>query len=312
MFGSTDPRSLSGSAEGRRRRLAIAIELHVNKTDIDPERMASLAEDAEVKAEISRPGGLGVYKASIADDLLGAERLEHLLRKARVPVFVRRSRAYSGDELDAAPLFVLRVRTAPRGRGGPSYGSSFDLTDACPTCGTGARLTSELILGGSDIAKKGDVFTTLDDDLVVSQQVREALTEAGVTGLELHEVRAHEGEAVPWWAVTAPHTLPQLSSDSGGLVRESPCQTCGQDGFFETGASPPEFRYDLSDDDLSQVPDVASTWEHFGNSRLAEPFTDSFFAPPRLVVKPLVREVLRELKIRGLELDPIQRTEVGG
>jgi hypothetical protein len=43
---------------------------------------------------------------------------------------------------------------------------------------------------------------------------------------------------------------------------------------------------------------------------LAEPFTDSFFAPPRLVVKPLVRDALQHLRVRDLELDPISLTAV--
>ena len=86
----------------------------MNRADIEPSRLRELVDKAEVKAEkISKPGALGVYAATIADDLLGAERLRDLLNRNGVDSFVRQSRTASMDEILAAARSGVRG-----GRGG--------------------------------------------------------------------------------------------------------------------------------------------------------------------------------------------------
>jgi hypothetical protein len=280
----------------------------VNRADIEPSRLRELLDQAEVEVEkIGKPGALGVYAATIADDLLGAERLRDLLRRNGVDSFVRQSRTASKDEILAAPLSVLRVVRAESGYGGPRYGTRFELDDACPQCGTGARPVGDVFLKASDIPKKADVFQTLDREYIVSDRVREELTKAGISGAELRGVRAaRKEERLPSSQLVAPFELPPFDPETtGGVVREDPCPQCERDGYFGTAKSPLELRYTFGADYLEEVPDLASTWEHFGRSKLAEPFEESVFAQPLLLVKPHVVELLQKLKVRQLEFVPV-------
>jgi hypothetical protein len=278
----------------------------VNAADIEPARLRELVDEAEVKVEkIGKPGALGVYTATVADDLLGAERLRHVLRRNGVESFMRHERSVSNEELAAAPLAVLRVERAERGHGGPTYGTAFALESACPRCGTGAVPAGDIFVKSGDVPKRGDVFQTLDHEHFVSARLREALVAASVTGGVFHDVRdARSGDPLPWSRLIAPFTLPRFDTEtSGGVRRQDPCAECGRDGYFETAQSPLELRYSLTHADLDRIPDFASTWEHFGISRLADPFEDSVFAQPLLVVGPRVVELLRG--IRGLAFDPV-------
>ena len=173
----------------------------VNEADIEPSRLRELLDKADVEAEtISKPGTLGVYAATIVDDMLG-----DVLRRNGVDSFLRQSRIQSDDEILAAPLAAVRIDRAPSGQGGPRYGTTFTLEEACPRCGTGARPVGDVVLRVSDVPKKGDVFETLDGERFVSDRVRDALLDADVPGGEFHAVRAaRTGESLPWSQVIAP------------------------------------------------------------------------------------------------------------
>jgi hypothetical protein len=282
--------------------------ISVNRADIEPRRLRELLDQAEVEAEkISKPGTLGVYAATIADDMLGAERLHDLLRRNGVDSFMRQSRIQSDDEIRAAPLSAVRIDRAPSGHGGPRYGTRFTLEHACPRCGTGARPDGDVVLRASDVPKRGDVFETLDGERFVSDRVRDALLAADVTGGEFHPVRAaRTDDPLPWSQLVAPFELPPFDAETtGGVVREDPCPECERDGYFGTAKSPLELRYAFEPDYLEDVPDLVSTWEHFGRSKLVEPFEESVFAQPLLLVKSRVVELLQKLKIRALKFDPV-------
>jgi hypothetical protein len=104
----------------------------------------------------------------------------------------------------------------------------------------------------------------------------------------------------------APFELPPFDAESsGGVRRENGCPECDRDGYFGTARSPLELRYTFDADDLREVPDFASTCEHFGVSRLAEPFEESVFAQPLILVKPRVVEVFKKLKVRSVAFDPV-------
>lgn len=79
-----------------------------------------------------------------------------------------------------------------------------------------------------------------------------------------------------------------------------------RDELEESGVTGAELlRYTFGPVDLEKVPDLASTWEHFGLSKLAEPFDESVFAQPLLLVKPVVVELLQKLKVCQVEFVPI-------
>ena len=117
---------------------------------------------------------------------------------------------------------------------------------------------------------------------------------------------ARSGDSLPWLRLVAPFALPPFDAEaSGGVRRQDPCPECDRDGYFETAQSPLELRYSLSHAELDRIPDLARTWEHFGTSRLAEPFEKSVFAQPLLVAKPRAIEAFRHSKVRGTTFEPV-------
>jgi hypothetical protein len=289
--------------------LRTEFHVFVNVADIEPRRLREVVTQAEVVPKrITKPDELlGVYSVTIADDLLGTERLRDLLRREGVESCVRPERVLSDEEILAAPLSVVRTERE-HGFGGPAYGTEFSLESACSRCGTGARPIGDVIVKASDIPRRGDVFQTLIGEHFVSDRLRGELTRSGFTGAEFHEARsARKRERLPWSQLVAPHELPPVDPEtSGGLKREDPCPVCDRDGYFGTAKSPLELRYSLSRAEVGDLPDFSSTWERFGLSKLAEPFEDSVFAHPLLVVTPRVVKLLKELKVRGLLFDPVQ------
>jgi hypothetical protein len=59
---------------------------------------------------------------------------------------------YTEDELDGARLLLLRPNRQCEVDGGVEWGTTYDLSGACPACGTGGRQTSALFMNGEHLA----------------------------------------------------------------------------------------------------------------------------------------------------------------
>jgi hypothetical protein len=57
---------------------------------------------------------------------------------------------------------------------------------------------------------------------------------------------------------------------------------------------------------VRDLPDVAATWELFGNSGLRTPLQKSHFAQPLLLVRPRVMHILRSAGARHIAFDPVR------
>lgn len=224
-------------------------------------------------------------------------------------LYVRKDFIYTRSEILAAPLLGLSIGLAPKGFGGPKYGTQFDLSKACRLCGTGALQVGPLILKRSEVPQKGDIFETLDDDTLVSPRVAEAFREDQVTGVELRQVVAHKGgDPLPWYQIITDFELPRMSDLTRGIIRGDPppCPVCMQDGHYHTVREPMQIVYDATALEIDNVPDIAHTWERFGRSVLREPFKDSHFASPLLIVKPKLFLLFERLKVRRLRFLPVR------
>jgi hypothetical protein len=236
------------------------------------------------------------------------QRLRAVLSNEGIDWSERREYLYTKAELEAAPLLWLTVRTAERGWASPKYGTEYDLSCACPLCGTGAIQTSPLRLRPSDIPKKRAIFQILDHEKLVSLQLARALNDAGVSGLELRQAQSHKARAdLPWRQLIASVELPPMAPTSKGIVRDRPCPQCGRDGYFSSQA-PTEIQYRIDQVNIDSLPDAARTYEHFGYGRLSVPFETSYLARPLLLVKPNVFKVLYQQKVRGVEFVPVYIT----
>jgi len=211
--------------------------------------------------------------------------------------FVRWDRAYSEAELLAAPLLHLVVTRPEKGSGGPKYGTEYDLSAACSTCGSGARQTSRLAVKPGELAKDGSIAQTLTREILVSEELARRLEGAGVSGVELRPVESIQpGRSSPWIQLLASTTMPPFSPETEGIVRERPCEVCGRDGHFQTAKRPERIRYRAADVDVDALPDIVRTWELFGNSVLRQPLSASHFAYPLILVKPRVYRLLNDVK----------------
>ena len=220
---------------------------------------------------------------------------------------VRKEHIYTRRELLDSPLLQFLVRTSEKGYGVPYYGTKYDLSQACPRCGSGARQTSPLVLKRSDTPSRGDIFQTMDYEYLVSPALAQGLREARLSGLELRQAVAHtDNRPLPWYQIVSSRELPPMSGLTRGILRERPCPLCGRDGHFQSAFNPIEIAYDRGAVNVDELPDVIHTCECFGNGNLLEPFEESHIARPLLIVKPTVFQVFENHKVRRVEFVPVK------
>jgi hypothetical protein len=223
----------------------------------------------------------------------------------------RRERVFTTAELEAAPLLWLIIRTMEHGSGGPHYGTQYDLSKACPSCGTGAIQTSSLRLNPSQIPNKGAILQTFDHDRLISSELAQALKEAKITGLTLRTAQSSKDLIDLRWVQLLPNVeLPPMASESRGIFRENPCRRCARDGYFHDVHAPTEIKYDSIHVVPDKLPDAVHTYEYFGNSKLRLPFKESYLAQPLLLVKPKIFGIFRQHGVRGIEFAPVDIIKV--
>jgi hypothetical protein len=68
--------------------------------------------------------------------------------------------SYAERVTEQAPLLRIVIKRTPKGYGTTLYGNTYDLSAACPRCGTGATRTSPLILKKSDLPQGTGLIQT--------------------------------------------------------------------------------------------------------------------------------------------------------
>lgn len=223
---------------------------------------------------------------------------------------VRRERLYGAADLREAQLLWIRVTLDPVADGGQSSGTKYDVSPACPKCGSGARQISPLFLKSGDLSEKSKVAATEDGKILFQEATAKKLIEGGFPQDSLGEVRdAEDNETLPWRQLRALAELPPMLPETQGIVKEDGCPKCGRDGYFHDVRRPIEIRYDISEADLKNLPAVVETWERFGYSHLSDRSEESAFASPLLIIKQEIYRLFQRLKIKGLEFIPIRLSE---
>ena len=248
------------------------------------------------------------HQISTASDSDELTRLREELQAAGIDFFERREHVYSDDELRGYSLLSLFITSAETGMGGPTHGTEFDLSNACPECGTGARQQGALVLDKSELPTKVDLFQTLNGEVLVSPSLKNAVEGAGLSGLELRLAISHrDGEKLEWFQLMPASEMPPWDSSSVGYLRERPCPSCDRDGYFGDTKVPLEVAY--RKDALAAAAEISWTYERFGNSALREDFTASHFAPPRPLVSPRFLDVLRKERVRNCAFLPVRAAD---
>lgn len=253
----------------------------------------------------SGPPPYGLYLVDLDMESPSFKVFYSLLVDQGIEWYERRYRMYFPEELEAAPLLWMRVTGLPHGQGGPACGTRYDLSEACPRCGTGARQVSGLRLKPSEVPEQGHVVATLHGEVVISSAVAQLFRNGGVSGVDLRAVKSEDDDSeVGWFQLLPVQVMPRMSSASLGIEREDPCPVCGRDGYCDDPLEPTEIVYNPKDLP-PELPDVVMTWECFGNSCLSSPFEESRFAQPLILVKPRVYQILRSLGVQNVEFTPV-------
>ncbi|MDP9024029.1 MAG: hypothetical protein M3N13_01465 [Candidatus Eremiobacteraeota bacterium] len=96
-------------------------------------------------------------------------------------------RTYTSEEIDAADLFVMKIRTIFE-PAGEDCGTRYDEASACPICGAGSTLASDLILECRRIPRLSAVAKTIAGEIVVSRRFRDLVESNGVHGMTFRRV----------------------------------------------------------------------------------------------------------------------------
>lgn len=224
---------------------------------------------------------------------------------------------HTEEELERAPLLLLEPNRGCEVDGGVEWGTTYDLTQACPACATGCRQTSALFIKGEDVPKlEGHpVAETYFWHLMVSGSLASALEDAAVTGMSLRNVYAvmEDGRQMKlrWKQLLSENTLPRWSRHTGGFAHErfseilAPCEVCGRNGFLITKEAPTRVVYRASA--LTGALDVNSTWENRWSAVLdRENFRASILSRPWTVITPKVYRIFREFGVKEVNFHPIR------
>jgi hypothetical protein len=207
--------------------------------------------------------------------------------------------------MSSLDLSVLRIRTAGL-LATINLGQIYDHTNACPTCGVGARPLPPLIAELTRMGKKIVDYTAHDGLLITTRGFADALIAAGLTGFTVQAARSRGSErphpAFVWLDVTA--EWPPLAPGSQ-LDREDPCPRCRRAGHFDVPGGRTRFV-------TRAVPDAPCdfnvTWEYFGVWRTA--MTAGKRSPVGgarcFIVSAKARELFVAHKVRHVSFEPLE------
>ena len=224
--------------------------------------------------------------------------------------WVDRWDVYTEDELQRAPLLRVGLWWDPCVLAVTTY----DESNACPTCKTGTRQTSALHTAHSEIkgVEKLRVAKTTERDVLVHDVDVERLLAAGVTGALFWPVYARDKagnlEETRRQQAFIEHVMPPMSPKTL-LDRSQVCPDCGRGWYTHIMHEPLRFVYRR--EDLTNIQDFNLTWEWFGEPPVVnEHGLGSGAHSPAVLVTPKVMNLLRgktkkEQKYQGCGFAPI-------
>jgi hypothetical protein len=237
-----------------------------------------------------------------------------LIADAGAKAWIDRNDIYTEDELQAARLLFMSTWFDASALGGPRFGTTYDMSQACPTCATGARQTSPLIVYDDELrtVEKHRIASTNYQDLLIRDTDVERLIAANVTGAAFWpaSVKRKSGAVneLRWQQAVIEHVMPPMAATSY-LDRKGVCPTCHRGGFTGVSDQPQRFMYRA--EDLGNIQDFNLTWEWLGEyGTTKEEVQQGRWSHPRVLITPKVMNLLRaktkkEAKYQGADFIPI-------
>jgi len=268
-------------------------------------------------AEVGKKPVLGQISVDVRLDATDPRLplLQKLLLGYKVEWFEDRWDEYTDEDFEAAPLIKVADTFEIDVLGGPRFGTDYDLSTACPTCGAGMRQTSAYVLDGTskDSMPKLGQFRAVDSysEILVDDRLAETLESAGLSGLSFRSVYARQKDMrqieLPWRQLWASHTLPPMSPRSTGIERGRVCKSCGRSRFDASVKEPKRIAYHAKD--LVGAQDVNRMWEHFGLARWNGDLKTAVLWQPDFLVTPKVWRIFRDAGVTGFTWLPIRVVE---
>jgi hypothetical protein len=223
---------------------------------------------------------------------------------------------YTEEELDSARLLLMHANRQCEIDGGVKWGTTYDLSGACPACGTGGRQTSGVFVDGEQLANLDGhrAGATYFEHVLLDERLAAELENTGATGLSLHSVYAVMPDKrqvkLRWKQLCAARTLPPMSPRTTGLARERACEVCWRNGYCLTSKAPTRIVYRAAD--LRDADDVNASWENEWFAHLKPELRESMLSWPFMLVTPKVRRVFLAAGVTSFDWLPIRVEETEG
>lgn len=214
-------------------------------------------------------------------------------------------------------FYLLRQIGKETGYSGEALGTSYDLSNACPVCGSGAIVIGSLVV---KVKEHTDLIETLNGDYLISGTLYNNLKAGNVKGIaDLSKVMNQIGNDTDYYHLTSNNVFPPMLNESEGITVENQCQVCKRDGYFDTvhignilkgiktKVIPCKYKYQIQDERLLCSSEIYVTWELFGNSRRNTGGKYVIhYARPRIILSRRVKDILELLEIKDLIFYPVE------
>lgn len=189
----------------------------------------------------------------------------------------------------------------------PAVGTKYDLTNACPNCGTGAKQKSPGYMFDSCMKKlrKHRAVLASSYSLIVDGGMRKKLVDAGATGMSFGDVRMrldnNKWSEVARDQVFATHTLPPMHGVPKDEEQPNLCKVCRRGGRL----TPPSAHY--REEDLVGMQDFNLSWEWVGEFWPEDKSKNrpALRPRPRLLVTPKVMNIFVKAGVKAFDWTPV-------
>jgi hypothetical protein len=232
-------------------------------------------------------------------------KLMGLLASLGIEPDVTRMREYSEEDRQNARLLLMKPTKIFVHGTASELGTKYDLTHACPHCGTGAKQTWYLRVKRKELPKiqQHRAIMTFDLNILVDATMQKLLVDAGMTGISFAEVHARddfgEWNAIDREQILIEHTMPPMRAEFPAADDYALCKVCRRGGRLTI----PDHAY--REEDLAGLKDFNRTWEWFDHYLYGGEARHATFAHPRIMVTPKVMHVFREAGVTTFDWWPV-------
>lgn len=213
--------------------------------------------------------------------------------------------------------YVIEYHAKPKGYSGERCNSTYDLSDACKNCGTGAKLVDRLITKGITEVKTS-FFATMSDDFLISEELYKFLLFKGVQIANLKKTLDSRKNELPFYHLYTEASFPKSLLSSEGLVTERQCPVCKSNGYFAdakigdaakgiaTVITPLRLKYEGISKEFLASSELFNTWEHLGLSNLKAEGTKVIrYARPMLIVSERMKSAFEEYGVKNTVFEEV-------